>query len=1669
MSFVGIVNEQEFYSQHFLDEVFMTSDAVKAAVKAYEDRETESKGDDGKAVYRAPWRVLASKARESRLMLQSLAETADPEERYRAEREFIRGMLRLFDLPADCTEPYFVTDSLELPLIGEKRTADGKPYLQVFAATALGGVEPGKKGEAREDAGTDTDPLQLCVANEQRRFTGALTGEGKHFEHRNWQTLLEVVFEQTRAPRWVILATPSQWLLIDRVKFAQRRLLRFNWDTLFERHEESELKAAMVLLTNDSFTVKDGECALESLDEDSHKHAYGVSQDLKYALRECIELLGNEAARQLQEIARKEKKGFLTGKDGLTAKELSDECLRWMYRLLFLFFVESRPDLKYVPIDAEDETYLKGYSLEGLRDLELIPLTTKQEREGSYLHESIDRLFRFFSQGTKADLTDELVDSQASASAFEIEPLQSTLFDDSRLPLLKQVVFPNELLQKVICLMSLSRPVDSKGRRQRRGRISYAHLSLNQLGAVYEALLSYSGFFAKTDLYEVKETKDKTVNELKAAYFVPEAELDKYSEDEKVFDRDPVTKELMLRKYPKGTFIYRMAGRERENSASYYTPEVLTHCVVKEALDVLIKQQLDGLPDDKSKSEKILSWRICEPAMGSAAFLNEGINQVAELYMHYAQKVPDAKALTQTEYRHELQRVRMFLADRNIYGVDLNPVAVELAEVSLWLNAMSDDRYVPWFGLQLACGNSLIGCRREAYWRKNLVGKAFKTALPHVVGNRPLQEGEIWHFLVPNTGMSFYAEPTVKSLEKEAFKKFSAWRERFTSQLTEAELDELEKTSQLADKLWWRWAKSLAKLNDQTTDDYPIYGYEPEGKGKLAYAQKNSLVEKIRYGDSSFGSGEYDRLKLAMDYWCSLWFWPLHQADLLPKREDFIKQMQAVLNGVKLETGETLQTESFQLTNGNAQRELFGEPDFNADELKEQQEGDLQERRRQLFKRYPQLEVAFNIAQRLRFLHWPLQFADVFMPPEGEHAGFDLTLGNPPWRGVQWDARGILGEADPVYVLHAKDYSAKGINDVVIGKRDVVDGKTFFERFPEDYADWLTEYETVDGTKRFFQASANYQELKGSAPNLFKMFLPLVWKNAAQNGVQGLLHPETVLTETNGDTLRLSLYPRLRKHYQFANELKLFPEVHHETEFSVNIYGNSLEAPDFESMNNLYVPKTIELSRQKTDKPIEGKKTEDGRWNTAGHPDRVLHYGKKEFELLAKVFSTSPTTPVLPTIQAVPLLEVLEKFGEQPLHLSNFDERQEVCVAGIWHETGAKINGTMKELPGNQTTFPGSPEQAIYNGPHISVGTSMFKTPNQTCAQNSDWSVVDLTYIPDDYLPRVKYLPNVDREMYLSRMPKVPWSEKVDGNDVQRPVTDYYRLALRSMVSSDLERTLVSGILACAIAHANILESVTFKDMGSLVQTAGVFHSLLGDFFVRQQNKANLLPALLMTIPIPSFSPKALIGLSVRTLSLNCLTSWHKKLWEESWKEPFQKECWATKDNQINRAFFSSLTPEWKRSCALRSDLERRQALLEIDVIVAQAFGLTLNELLVCYRLGFRVMRGYDQNTWYDQNGRIVSTTNSQGLRGVGLPSRPSADEKYAVNGVVRQNGVLFEEVRDMQQGTVTRTFMDDTLPGGSKERTITYVAPFFKKNREEDYAEAWAYFEKAHKEQEKA
>src|SRR5690606_6198270 len=135
----------------------------------------------------------------------------------------------------------------------------------------------------------------------------------------------------------------------------------------------------------------------------------------------------------------------------------------------------------------------------------------------------------------------------------------------------------------------------------------------NQLGAVYEALLSYRGFFAKEDLFEVQPAPKKataaadddedgegdegdeeatgsgtSTDLMGSAWFVPESRLGEYKDNERVYDLDD-NGHKKLRRYPKGSFIYRLAGRDREKSASYYTPQVLTQCLVKYALKELLQ------------------------------------------------------------------------------------------------------------------------------------------------------------------------------------------------------------------------------------------------------------------------------------------------------------------------------------------------------------------------------------------------------------------------------------------------------------------------------------------------------------------------------------------------------------------------------------------------------------------------------------------------------------------------------------------------------------------------------------------------------------------------------------------------------------------------------------------------------------------------------------------------------------------------------------------------------------------------------------------------------------------------------------------------------------------------------------------------------------------------
>ena len=103
---------------------------------------------------------------------------------------------------------------------------------------------------------------------------------------------------------------------------------------------------------------------------------------------------------------------------------------------------------------------------------------------------------------------------------------------------------------------------------------------------------------------------------------------------------------------PKGKFVYRLSGRDRQKSASYYTPEVLTQCTVKYTL----KSILEKVDSGEMQALDLLDLKLLEPAMGAGAFHNELINQLAEAYLNYRQKEVKQK-ISPEKFREELQKV----------------------------------------------------------------------------------------------------------------------------------------------------------------------------------------------------------------------------------------------------------------------------------------------------------------------------------------------------------------------------------------------------------------------------------------------------------------------------------------------------------------------------------------------------------------------------------------------------------------------------------------------------------------------------------------------------------------------------------------------------------------------------------------------------------------------------------------------------------------------------------------------------------------------------------------------------------------------------------------------------------------------------------------------------
>ncbi|MFZ2654193.1 MAG: hypothetical protein WAX69_04710 [Victivallales bacterium] len=1337
---------------------------------------------------------------------------------------------------------------------------------------------------------------------------------------------------------------------------------------------------------------------------------------------------------------------------------MTGDCLRYLYRLLFVFYMEARPELDYSPFKSDQ--YRLGYSLESLRDIEMTPLISEESRNGYYISESLDLLFNMVFQGFEPDRKELL----GGKDIFSIPPLKSHLFDPERTPIISKCQFRNSVLQKVINLLSLS-----SGRRSgRRGRVSYARLGINQLGAVYEGLLSYSGFFVREEggLYEVKKAGEQ-YDELQNAYFVPASELANYSEDEKFipqFNPETGNTDNRLKKYERGDFIYRLAGRNRDKSASFYTPESLTQCVVKYSLKELLKDK---------KADDLLKLTICEPAVGSGAFTNEAVNQLAEAYLDMKQK-ETGKRISHDEYLGELQKVKAYIAGNNVYGVDLNPIAVELAEVSIWLSNICHDSsnkfFIPWLNMQLVAGNSLIGARRQAFdskfltpergeksWLDEVPVRYHLKSIDSKKGKRPSES--VYHFLLPDSGMADYADKVVKQMFPEEIAKIKEWRKSFCKNKFETmQVEILERLSDKIDALWKRHIADRKELRRKTRDPWKVWEQPDDGSGEnnLTTQQKDKLFRESILAENVRQSSAYRRLKLAMDYWCALWFWPLEKADQLPTREEYLLELQALIEG-NVFAVEAREGDQYLMTFNNMsyQPDLANKDEFgyvNVDEL---------------IKSYKRLGIVAEIAKRCRFHHWELEFADLF----AEKGGFDLVVGNPPWIKIEWNEGGVLGDFNPRFIFD--DLSASDISQKT---------REAFSKYPKLRETYVAEYEEAEGTQNFLNAFQNYSLLTGMKANLYKCFLPQAWLISSEKGVTGFIHPEGVYDDPSGGRIRQAIYLRLKYHFQFQNALNLFAEVAHREKYSINIYSNIL-VNAFVSMSNLFNTTTIDRSFDYCGQGLcGGIKDEFDNWNLKGHKSRIIEVNEEVLALFAKLYD-DPGTPALqarlPVIHSREVISVIEKFANCAFRLNNLKDDYYSTI--MWNETQAQKEGVIRR----STRFANVGLEWILSGPHFYVGNPYYKTPRRVCIEKSDYDVIDLNIIPDDYLPRTNYAPIGDQQDYIRKTTCTPWNNQ--------PVTNLYRLVFRAMLGQPNEHTLFAAIAPTLCGHINGVRSYCFSDdkMRAGLLFGAYCCSLPFDFFVKSTGKTNLhqmldsFPLLIGTI---YDSP-----LLFRMLSINSLTSRYDKLWVDNWSDSFKNEQWTKSNLCLDNKKFSKLTKVWTRDCALRSDYERRQALIEIDVLSAMALRLTCSELCAIYRIQFPVLKENESDTWYDQNGRIIFTC-SKGLSGVGL-GRPEWEKETQLNNLgafgLKVEGVNpadFKGIKEMKSGTVTLTTTDDTIKDyrfahgvfrkdceeyicpcpdhltpieGPVERDITYIAPFTKCDREEDYKTAWEFFER--------
>ncbi|MBC7246315.1 MAG: N-6 DNA methylase [Actinobacteria bacterium] len=887
--------------------------------------------------------------------------------------------------------------------------------------------------------------------------------------------------------------------------------------------------------------------------------------------------------------------------------------------------------------------------------------------------------------------------------------------------------------------------------RSPRRRVNYSALDVEELGSVYESLLDYHPVFVEQE----------------------------------------------------GRPVFRLVyGTERKTTGSYYTPPQLVNELIKSALEPVLAERLGKARGREQKERAILGIKVCDPACGSGHFLLAAARRLGK-------ELARVRTGDDEPAPEEVRSAVRDVIGHCIYGVDKNPLAVDLCKVALWIEGHAGGKPLTFLDHRIRCGDSLVG----------------------VFDLKVLEEGIPDDAFNPVSGDDKTLAKSIKKDNKAERTERAGW--------LSMEFEAVSDFPELSEAY-----RRLSEIPDDTPEQVK---------------RKQEAYERLR-GEG----GRWWRDNTACHLWTAAFFANLNKDSYREKA---------------VPTTEILRT---YLETGSVDGRYVGH--------------------------------AWEMAQRFRFFHWPLEFPDVF-----EAGGFDVVLCNPPWERIKLQEQEFFATRDPE-IAGAPNKAARG---------------RLIKRLPESDPALWGEYQRAlhyaEAQSKFLRGSGRFPLSARGDINTYSVFSELFSALISAHGRAGVVVPTGIVTDEINKQLFINLIDkkRLATLFDFRNHKGLFPSV----------------APDTKLCLLTMVGEKVGHSGQATFAFLltHTEQLKDDRL--------VFELSAEDFTLLnpnthmCPVFRTRQDAELTRYIyERVPVL-VNEETGENPwgvkfmtmFHMSNdshlFRTRRELEEAGLklFGNTFNRDNDTWLPLIEAKMVWFYDHRFGSYEGLDIRKKT----LPGVSWAKHSDPEYI--TY-PWYYVP----IKEIDRRL---------------GNEKRK-----WLIGFRNVTDSMNERTAMFCIIPRAgVGHSMPLLEISIEPMWKALLFIANVCSISFDYVTRQKiGGINMTYNLIRQFPVigPTQSMDGMESKVVCNGIELIYTSWDIKAFaDDLWRETDEKLRQAIKaqwdENKKATGGHSWDPPEWAEIAEdgiplppFKWDEERRAHLrAELDAIYARLYGLNRKQL----------------------------------------------------------------------------------------------------------------------------